>query len=323
MRTCLFILLIIILTACAQAPGTFVDQNISVSVTPSSTLVGIVSTPSNSSFPTSTSNPVNATETSAAESALVVPTPTQTLVEWTEMPVIPTVSDTARSIYVSGLAMGNEPRSFIKVGDCDATTSWFLGDFDLDSRHYSLGDYHELQETIDYFQGSFGRESVAVKRGFNTASVLSPIWADPTVCEKNETPLDCEIRLRKPSYALILLGTNDVHKPSQFEPNLRKILDHLIEKGVLPILSTKADNREGDHTINATLAKLAYEYDIPLWNFWLAVQHLPAHGLQEDGSHLTFASNQFDDPFRMKSAWPWRNLTALQTLDAIRKGLAE
>ncbi len=66
---------------------------------------------------------------------------------------------------------------------------------------------------------------------------------------------------------------------------------------------------------------MAADYDVPLWNFWLAVQPLPGHGLTEDGFHLTFARNFFDDPVRMQSAWPVRNLTALQALDAVRKGI--
>ncbi len=68
----------------------------------------------------------------------------------------------------------------------------------------------------------------------------------------------------------------------------------------MPILATKADNLEGDQAINATIARLAYEYDLPLWNFWLAVQPLPDHGLQPDGSHLTWAGPYFDDPVRMR-----------------------
>ncbi len=91
----------------------------------------------------------------------------------------------------------------------------------------------------------------------------------------------------------------------------------------MPIIATKADNLEGNHAINATIAQIAYEYDIPLWNFWAALQPLPDRGLWSDGFHLTFARNFFDDPVRMKNAWPWRNLTALQTLDVVRKGFTD
>jgi hypothetical protein len=88
-------------------------------------------------------------------------------------------------------------------------------------------------------------------------------------------------------------------------------------------LATKADNLEGDERLNQITARLAYEYEIPLWNFWAAVQQLPGHGLQEDLSHLTFAPNDFSDPDSFTRAWPVRNLTALQLLDAIRLSMGE
>ena len=43
----------------------------------------------------------------------------------------------------------------------------------------------------------------------------------------------------------------------------------------------------------------------------------------ETGALPIIARPIFDDDFRMKSAWPWRNLTALQTLDAVHKALAK
>ncbi|HEY5730595.1 MAG TPA: hypothetical protein VIS72_11120 [Anaerolineales bacterium] len=38
---------------------------------------------------------------------------------------------------------------------------------------------------------------------------------------------------------------------------------------------------------------------------------------------MTFARNFFDDPARMERAWLWRNLTALQALDAVRRELMD
>ncbi|HEX7598537.1 MAG TPA: hypothetical protein VF518_10010, partial [Polyangia bacterium] len=127
--------------------------------------------------------------------------------------------------------------------------------------------------------------------------------------------------LTRPSFVLIMLGTNDVPHKASFEHNLRQVIQFSLDQDVLPVLVTKADNLEGDNSINATIASLAQEYGLPLWNFWRAVQSLPGQGLVEDGAHLTFATNFFDDPEKMKSAWPWRNLTALQVLDAVLKGV--
>ena len=47
----------------------------------------------------------------------------------------------------------------------------------------------------------------------------------------------------------------------------------------MPILATKADNREKDERINRDMALLTAEYDLPLWNFWAALSDLPDHGL--------------------------------------------
>jgi hypothetical protein len=246
-------------------------------------------------------------------------TPTLSLDAWMNMPVIPSLSSRAIDIYRTGLQMGANPHAFSKVGDCEARTTWFLADFDSASTSYDLGEYTYLTDTIDYFSGSFGRLSLVAKPGFTAASVLVPLWSDPAICNDNETPLDCEYRLNNPSISLIMLGTNDIANPGSFESNLRAILDVTIARGILPVLVTKADNLEGDFNINSTIARLAYEYDIPLWNFWLAVQSLPNQGLNPDGAHLTWATNDFSDPSHMQEAWPVRNLNALQVLDEIRK----
>ena len=150
---------------------------------------------------------------------------------------------------------------------------------------------------------------------------MNPLWADHSACQPDESSLACEVRIWRPSLALVMLGTNDSPRPANFEGNLRKVLDYLVGRGVLPVLATKADNLEGDNSINATIARLAAEYDIPLWNYWRAMQPLPDHGLLQDGAHLTVGPNHFDDPKAMESCWAVRNLTALQALDAVWRGV--
>jgi hypothetical protein len=102
--------------------------------------------------------------------------------------------------------------------------------------------------------------------------------------------------------------------PDVYENYMRKIIEYNIAQGTLPVLSTKADNVEGDHSINYTVAKLAYEYDLPLWNYWRAVQPLPNHGLDATdptGFHLNI------------DGWNMRSFTALQVLEAIRHTMNE
>ena len=122
--------------------------------------------------------------------------------------------------------------------------------------------------------------------------------------------MDCELRLHNPSFVLIMVGTHWEGERNEYY--LRIILDTLLERGVLPILSTKADNREGDYSINLQAARLAAEYNIPLWNFWPVVKNLPNRGLytKESDPHL-------GDVYLTEQALALRRLSALRVLHAI------
>ena len=95
-------------------------------------------------------------------------------------------------------------------------------------------------------------------------------------CSFAETPVACELRIHHPSFVIIQIGT---HFESRNTEYLRKVILQLIDAGVVPILATKADNREKDERINRDMSMLAAEYDLPLWNFWAAVSDLPNRGL--------------------------------------------
>jgi hypothetical protein len=258
------------------------------------------------------------TKTSAVETPS--PTPDTRLLpeDWQNWPVVPQVSPWLKTLYAEGLAAGNNPQSFSKVGDCQNVDSMFLSPFDV-GPEYRLGEnYAYLQSTIDQFAGSWERHSQAVRGGFNVASVFSPMMSDKSACGKDETPLDCEFRLNQPSIVIISMETWWSKRPAEtYETYLRQIVEYVLAHKAVPILATKADNLEGDWSINAAVARVAYDYDVPLWNFWAAVQPLPNHGLTTDGFHLTTGATYLDDPDLMKRAWPWRNLTALQSLDAV------
>jgi hypothetical protein len=268
--------------------------------------------------------PISTPTEAQTVAATVTPRPPLAPDEWKTLPAVPSgISEAMREVYRRGLDMGNDPGRFSVIGDCQNVSSYFLAVFEKPGE-FSLGEeYAYLQPTIDHYQGSFARTSLAVRGGFNAAAVQSPLRADPKLCDKNESPLDCELRTWKPSVVIVSMETWWEGKPEAYNTYMRRVIERILETGAVPIIATKADNLEGDHSINATIAQIAHDYDIPLWNFWAAVQPLPNHGLSSDGFHLTFARNFFDDPVRMKSAWPWRNLTALQTLDVARRGLTE
>jgi hypothetical protein len=234
-----------------------------------------------------------------------------------DLPILPQPTSRIQEIYQLGIELGNNPQAFSKVGDCGSTPAWFLGDFDHSSQYYDLGEHEELFPVIEAFQGSFARTSLAAKAGFNASSVFSLLWSDRAQCQPDEPPLACEYRQQKPIMAFIMLGSNDVYHLDTFEDQMRNLIEFSINHGVIPILSTKADNLEGDHWINYTIARLAMEYQVPLINYWRAVQALPKKGLQDDAVHITWGPNRFNDPQVMQAGWPVRNLTSLQALDIV------
>jgi hypothetical protein len=241
---------------------------------------------------------------------------------WKNLPVIPTVSETARQIYQRGISMGRDPHAFSKVGDCQSITTYFLSDLENPAL-VVLGSFTSLQQTINWFRGSFDRESLSVKGGFNAAAVLSPLRADPKSCKTGESPVACEYRLHNPSIALISLEEWWAGHPENYEKYMRQIIEYSIQQGVVPVVATKADNLEGNQLINQTIARLAWEYDIPLWNFWAAVQPLSNHGLISDGFHLTHGNNfNFTVKSNLQSGWTVRNLTGLEVLDIVRRSVS-
>jgi hypothetical protein len=288
------------------------------------------SSPTNNGTYPETMLPAALTPTLSAVSSMVPATLAPTLSaapssdpgSWQSLPVVPTVSDTTRRIYANGRVLNNDPHAFSIMGDCLSFPINLFQNYGKDPSQYNLGSYTYLQPAIDWFKESFNRQSITLGDGFNTAAVLSPLRADPAQCQANETPLVCEYRIHRPSFVIISLGTDDYQTPPDtYERRMRQIVEYSISQGVVPILATKADNREGGDAFNIILARLAYEYDIPLWNFWAAVQPL-RYGLVGDEGHLLWADpNHLEYANSLQVAIPVRNLTALQTLDTVWRGV--
>lgn len=228
-----------------------------------------------------------------------------------------------REIYAQGHALGNNPQAFSKLGDSTIEHPYFLGRFD--DGPYNLGQYNYLKPVIDYFSGSFRRESVAVKRGLHTWSVLDPMWATDPQCLPGEHMLTCEFRLNRPSVLFIRLGTNDTGIPESTDKSLREIVDFALANGVIPVLGTKADRFEGPGNINNDIMRrIAADYQVPLWDFDLMAQTLPGRGLDQDGVHLTtFFAHDYTRPEALQRGYGIYNLTALMMLDMIWREMYE
>jgi len=231
------------------------------------------------------------------------------------MPIIPTDIDTSlRKVYERGLQLGNDPHAFSLFGDCQARPAEFFGVFETDESLYqSLSP--DLQETVDNFRGSFNRESPTAQDGTTPGALLWIQWHQGKYdCTFAETPVECELRIHRPSFVIIQIGT---HFESRNTEYLRRIIEQLLDEGVIPILATKADNREKDERVNRDMALLAFEYDLPLWNFWAAVSNLPNRGLYtRDDRPLQ------GDIYLTDEARGIHRMTALKTLNVVWRSVA-
>lgn len=232
---------------------------------------------------------------------------------WREWAITPELSGPSQRVIEEIMSNSNlDLHTFSKVGDCQMTSGTFLGGFA--NGKYEIPDGYS--ETVFWFSDSMLGESVTSANGLGINSVLNSMFglaAGHTQCNRNETPLDCELRTRRPAFVLIAMGTN--WKPNgeiSFEKYLRIVVNRILETGALPILSTKADNIEGDWKLNQAIAQVAYDYDLPLVNVWRSVQDLPNHGLESPKNiYLT------------GDGWMRRNYAWLEMLDKIRVAIEE
>jgi GDSL-like Lipase/Acylhydrolase family/Bacterial SH3 domain len=232
----------------------------------------------------------------------------------------------AREIFLKGKQLGNRPNVFSRVGDSITATPMFMSPFD--SGQFDLGDYHnQLRSVVSYFAGSFGRGSAAAGNGWGADRIIEPGYSNPGLCG-NDTPLVCEYKHNKPAVALIMIGTNDAGgvEPGVYAANLRQIVQISIDMGVIPVLTTippkhldswnDARIDEWNNIIRAT----ARQYDIPLLDYWYALQKLPNQGISPDGVHPSEPPGQATGYFtaaNLKYGYTMRNLSALLMLDAL------
>ncbi len=245
-------------------------------------------------------------------------------------PIVPQPTARTYAIFQRGQALGRALDRLSKVGDCNSAAWVFLYPFGEDQ--YDLGDYADLQPTVDFFQAAFAQRSRAAANGLNVYGVLDPLWADAQVCEAGETPLACEYRLSNPSVAVIMFGTNDmlVLTPQQFDAGLRRVVATTAEAGVIPVLSTFPRNLahpERSLLFNQIVVRVALDEDVPLINLWRALEPLPDHGVtEEDGFHLNgplTRAGDFRSTENLRTGHPLRNLVTLQTLDVLRRDVLQ
>lgn len=269
--------------------------------------------------------PVN-TEVEDADPSTV---DSQSLRRLYSVPVLPTIGDAMRDVYAAGQRLGNSANGVTKIGDSVVANTLYL--IPMSQTDYALGPYDHLEDTIRFFGPSTAEGSIAARKGLSTLGLFDPLWADKSVCNPGESPLDCEYRLKKPAVALIMFGGNDVKAMTadEYGGQMRKIVAETIIQGIIPVLFTFSydlDNPLGPQAVqfNLHLIDIADEYDVPLVNLWSAARALPEYGLEGDGIHLknwgtTFL--KYTSGSEAFSGVALYNLLSISVLDELRHTL--
>ena len=105
----------------------------------------------------------------------------------------PAVQENVKQIFAKGQQLGNNAQRFSKVGDSIIEQPHYMVKFDTPD--YNLGQYAYLQDVLNYYRGSYGRDSLAVRRGLHSWSWNNPTWADKDQCQPDEGPVACEYRV--------------------------------------------------------------------------------------------------------------------------------
>jgi GDSL-like lipase/acylhydrolase family protein len=237
-----------------------------------------------------------------------------------DLPTVPAIDPAMkdRLIAIHRVGHGFDAR-VMKVGDSITDNGSFL--VPLGTPSLVLEPAADLAGVASLFaqpiegttDNSLTRPSLSALRGWSTADLLRTdyegAWMQLLLSVPNPyrppgnlwaqfcgtmTPIDCEATYLVPSWAVVMLGTNDVGYGVAVETmkdNLRKILGRLIELGIVPIVSTIPEILNAGRAIgavrptNEAIADLAAELQVPLVNYWRASQSLPGNGLSADQVH--------------------------------------
>ncbi|MBN2303024.1 MAG: hypothetical protein JXQ72_01015 [Anaerolineae bacterium] len=255
-------------------------------------------------------------------------------------PVVPAIPpDMAASLaqlFQSGVTnFGNQAGAFAKVGDDSMDIPNFMMPF-AEGGSYDLGSFGTLQSVIDAYRAvpvrpdgtttSLNADSAAAGPNYGLDTLSGPAPAGPP-CDAvpGGTMIGCEFMVTRPGIALIgFTAPNVVYmQPDQFRSLLQSLVaESMSTYGVIPVLATipsgNGYSTEQLSPYNQVIVEVASQSGvagIPLWNLWRAMQErgvTDPNGVAPQGAgNLTDAALSFGANVR--------NLTALQTLQAVRQ----
>jgi hypothetical protein len=262
---------------------------------------------------------------SDAGMADAMPPPSGRVVYTADRLVSPITDDVAAGLRaIAERAAAHEDR-FSKIGDSITVSTSFLDCFD--GRAFDLAGSAALEETRAFFAAADTGGGVTP---FSRTSLCATVgWSASAALAGAPSPLTQELDAIGPRYAPLMYGTNDVgfRTPFAFAENMLDITDTLLERGVIPVLSSippRDDSAAADANVplfDLLVRGIAQGRQVPFVDFHAALLPLAAHGLGPDHVHpnaypggacvLTTAGLAY--------GYDQRNLLVLTALDRARR----
>jgi peptidoglycan/LPS O-acetylase OafA/YrhL len=244
-----------------------------------------------------------------------------------------------------GQARGLHPDVFAKVGDSITEDPSFLTA--IGCGRADLGEHGSLAWVVERFSrrplppeevffapcrryNSFTRHGAAARHGWTVRDLLARFDRPRPECPPPyDFPLACEVHLIRPAVALVMIGTNDSGisaDPTRFAADLRRALVALLGEGVVPVVSTipprfnppGSGRRIGPY--NDAIRALAAELEVPLWDYWRALEGVRNKGMSIDGLHPSVYGDGGDlTAAGLAYGYNVRNLGALQVLAEVTR----
>lgn len=269
-------------------------------------------------------------------------------------PVVPRIDAAMkarlREVLADGQAKGNRRDVFSKIGDSITAIPDFL--VPIGCGKVTWGRWESLRPVVVRWSStpvprgwelercavsnSFTRVGSAAFPGWRTADLLTAHTPHPKDCPPpDDVAVRCELREVRPSVALVEIGTNDMVTGDgqtvdpdgleRFREQLPKVLQAVLDAGVIPVVSTLPPRRNPEDTEampprwNAEIIRIAERMHVPVWNYWLALQSASQTGMSYDWVHPSPAPTGAGDLRDEAMNWGFnvRNLTALQVLEKV------
>ena len=211
-----------------------------------------------------------------------------------------------------------------KLGDSITVSTSFLRCF-AGSR-VNLDGRTGLADTIAHFRAGDAAGATPYERETLSAGVGWSAWR---ALEGAPSPVVQELDAIQPRFAVVMYGTNDVgsNTPTRYADNMLDLVDTLIERGVVPVVSSfppldanpAADARIPLYT--AILRALAEARQVPFVDLHAALEALPGHGLGPDDIHPSTAPSGACDfsATGLGYGYDVRNLVTIEALDRARR----